>query len=391
MNGQRTEMMQFDHLRNFIFANIKEPDLRSELYENSWKNVERQVAKLKIGVKGSSAFDTFLYDLLISLGERRFQLVSKDKTARQFAKYYNSNRNTLLAKSIAEKVILTNLVSWASIKKNGTPIEIGRETKELPDKVKTSLLTMEWMSSGPVVPLLLNLVNRFYFENFAKEDLQRGISLVENYLGRYIISGDPLSPLRASIMNICGQLGGDYTLERLEDLLQQTKHNDLDLKKRLLPSGVSKTDPYSSNGNIYENRTSRQILALFQGIERNLVGEHCSNLLRSSQSDVLTIDHIFPQSSDKWKADIRKWEESTSALKNRLHTLGNLAVIPKSINTEMSNERFLKKKEILIENRFVKLSLNENWQAERIGKWTPELIDARAEMLLTNFLQYYPF
>ena len=57
----------------------------------------------------------------------------------------------------------------------------------------------------------------------------------------------------------------------------------------------------------------------------------------------------------------------------------------------MSNERFLKKKEILIENRFVKLSLNENWQAERIGKWTPELIDARAEMLLTNFLQYYPF
>ena len=391
LNGQRTEMMQFDHLRNFIFANIKEADLRTDLYEHSWKNVERQVAKLDIGVKGSSAFDTFLYDLLISLGERRYQSVSKDKTARQFAKYYNSNRNSLAAKGIAEKVVLTNLVSWASIKKSGSPIEIGRETKELPDGVKTSLVTMEWMSSGPVVPLLLNLVNRYYYQNFSKEELQKGISLVENYLGRHIISGDPLSPLRASIMNICGRLGATYTLEELEALLKETKHKDSDLKKRILPSGSNKTDPYGPAGNIYELRTSRQLLAIFQGVERHLVGEHCSNLLRSAQNDVLTIDHIYPQSPDKWKADIRKWEESATSLKNRLHTLGNLAVIPKSINSDMSNERFLEKKTILNENRFVKLSINENWQAERIGKWTPDLIDSRADFLLAKFLEYYPY
>lgn len=391
LNGQRTEMMQFDHLRNFIFANIKEADLRTDLYEHSWKNVERQVAKLDIGVKGSSAFDTFLYDLLISLGERRYQSVSKDKTARQFAKYYNSNRNSLAAKGIAEKVVLTNLVSWASIKKSGAPIEIGRETKELPEGVKSSLVTMEWMSSGPVVPLLLNLVNRYYYQNFSQEDLQKGIGLVENYLGRHIISGDPLSPLRASIMNICGRLGATYTLEELESLLKETKHKDNDLRKRILPSGTNKTDPYGPAGNIYELRTSRQLLAIFQGIERHLVGEHCSNLLRSAQSDVLTIDHIYPQSPDKWKADIRKWEESATSLKNRLHTLGNLAVIPKSINSDMSNERFLEKKNILGESRFVKLSINENWQAERIGKWTPEHIDARAEYLLGKFLEYYPY
>jgi uncharacterized protein with ParB-like and HNH nuclease domain len=391
LNGQRTEMMQFDHLRNFIFANIKESDLRSELYENSWKVVERQVAKLDIGVKGSSAFDTYLYDLLISLGERRYQSVSKDKTARQFAKFYHSNRNSLAAKGIAEKLVLTNLVSWASIKKNGSPIEIGRESKELPDQVKTSLITMEWMSSGPVVPLLLNIVNRYFFHNLSPTDLHRGISLVENYLARYIISGDPLSPLRASIMNICGQLGSTYTLDDLENLLKVTKHTDSELKKRILPSGSNKTDPYSPTGQIYDIRTSRQILALFQGIERQLVGEHGSNLLRSSQTDILTIDHIFPQSSDKWKADVRKWEISATALKNRLHVLGNLAVIPKSINSDMSNERFLEKKRILSESTFVKLSLNSGWQAERYGKWTPEFIDERSNVLLEKFLDYYPY
>jgi hypothetical protein len=391
LNGQRTEMMQFDHLRNFIFANIKEEDLRTELYENSWKNVERQVAKLDIGVKGSSAFDTFLYDLLISLGEKKHQSVSKDKTSRQFAKYYHSNRNSLAAKGIAEKLVLPNLVSWASIKKNGAPIEIGRETKELPDSVKTSLITMDWMSSGPVVPLVLNVVNRYFYQQMSNEDLNRAINAVENYLARYIISGDPLSPLRASIMNICGRLGGSYSVDQLLTLLKEVKHKDADLKRRILPNGSSKAEPYSDAGKIYELRTSKQLLSIFQSIERKMVGEHCSNLLRSSQQDALTIDHIFPQSPDRWKSDIRRWEESPAAYKARLHTLGNLAVIPKSINSEMSNEKFLEKKEKLEENTFVKLAVNEEWQAIRIGKWTPEMIDTRAANLLGAFLSYYPY
>jgi len=389
LNGQRTEMMQFDHLRNFIFANIKEEDMRSDLYEHSWKIVERQVAKQDIGVKGSSAFDTYLYDLLISLGEKKHQSVSKDKTARQFTKFYHSNRNTLTSKAIAEKLVLPNLVSWASVKKNGAPIEIGRETYELPEKVRSSLNTMEWMSSGPVVPLILNVVNRFYYHQMSADDLNRGINAIEGYLARYIVSGDPLSPLRASIMNICGRLGNSYSIEELENLLRENKHNDADLKRRILPSGSNRGEPYLDSGKIYELRTSRQLLALFQSIEKKLVGEHCSNLLRSSQDDPLTIDHIYPQSPDKWKNDIRRWEESPAAYKSRLHTLGNLAVIPKSINSEMSNEKFLDKKQILQDNTFVKLSVNEGWQATRIGKWNPQMIDERAEFLLNNLLSYY--
>ena len=391
LNGQRTEMFQFDHLRNFIFANINDAEMRTQLYEDTWKIAERQIAKLKIPVKGSSAFDTYLYDLLISLGERKNQPISKDKTARQFSRYFNSSRNTLAAKGIAEKLVIPNLISWASVKENGAPFDIGSHTYQLPNSVKTSLITMDWMSSGPVVPLLLNIVNRFHHHNLSEQDLKRGIFAVENYLGRYIASGEPLSPLRASIMQICGQLGRDYELEKLESLLQKIKFKDVDLKKKLLPSSSKGNDPYSDSARIYENRTPRQILALFQGIERNRAGEHCPNLLRGSQEDPLTIDHIYPQSPDKWKVDIRNWETSSTSLKNRLHTLGNLGVIPKSINSSMSNEKFLKKKEILKDNTFVKLEINQEWQAERVGKWTPEKIDERAESLLNDLLGYYPY
>jgi hypothetical protein len=57
----------------------------------------------------------------------------------------------------------------------------------------------------------------------------------------------------------------------------------------------------------------------------------------------------------------------------------------------MSNEKFLEKRQILQDNRFVKLVVNEGWQAQRVDKWTPDLIDKRANYLLETFLSYYPY
>jgi hypothetical protein len=250
---------------------------------------------------------------------------------------------------------------------------------------------MEWMSSGPVTPLLLNVVTRYYQEQLSVEQLSLAITSIENYLARYVMSGDPLSPLRASIMNICGRLGSSYSIDQLQNLLKETKHKDAELKRRILSSGNNKSEPYLDTGRIYELRTSRQILAILQSVERKLVGEFCPNLLRNSQEDPLTIDHIYPQSPDKWKNDIKRWEQIPSAYKARLHTLGNMAVIPKSINSEMSNEKFLEKRQILQDNRFVKLVVNEGWQAQRVDRWTPDLIDKRANYLLETFLSYYTY
>jgi hypothetical protein len=390
LNGQRRELFQFDHLRNFIFANINEPELRQDLYENSWKDIEKQVEKLKIGVKGSSALDTFLYDLLIALGEKKHQQISKDKTARQFNRYFNSKRNTYNARDIAEKLILPNLVSWASVKNSGQPFEINGKTIQLPEQVRQSLVSMEWMSSGPVVPLLVNLVNRYFYEQLSLADLQRSLSLVESYLARFIVSGDPLSPMRSNIMNICASLGKAYSIDELERLLRAEKFQDKDLRKRLLPVN-SKTDPYSEFGQLYSSRTARQILSIFQGIERQRAGEHCVNLLRSTQSDQLTIDHIYPRNSERWKSDLIKWNLTTVNLNKRLHTLGNLAVVPKSINSKMSNLAFDDKRGILNKNTFVKLEVNESWRSPVTTAWTPEKIDLRAEALLEDFLKYYPF
>jgi hypothetical protein len=390
LNGQRVELDQFDHLRNYVFATIKSPDERHELYEQSWKHVEGQVDKLKISVKGSSALETFLYDLLIALGEKKHQPISKDKTARQFTKFVNSSRNNLGPLGIAEQLILPNLISWASVKNCGGTFQIVRKSYELPLKIQKSLKTMDWMSSGPIVPLLLNLVNRFYNEQFSEEDLEDGVNQIESFLARFILAGKPLNPLRASIMNICANLGKNYTVETLSEYLRADKPKDKDLKTQLLFTG-STSQPYSPFAEIYESRTSKQLLAIFQGITKKRGGEHAPDLLRDGQVDELTIDHIFPQSPDKWKSNLKDWEQSMSQMEKRLHTLGNLAVVPKSINSEMSNQTFSEKKKILADVNFEKLSVNEEWQPANIARWTAGMIDARAEELLNDFIRIYPY
>jgi hypothetical protein len=167
---------------------------------------------------------------------------------------------------------------------------------------------------------------------------------------------------------------------------------DKDLKSKLMPNASKGSQPYGEYANIYESRTSKQLLAIFQGIEKKRGGEHCPNLLRDGQEDELTIDHIFPQTPDKWKSDLKnRWNEPLSQMEKRLHTIGNLAVVPKSINSEMSNETFSKKKEILAEYNFQKLSVNEEWQPNTFTKWTSELIDSRAIKLLDDFIKIYPF
>lgn len=273
LNGQRVELDQFDHLRNYIFSQIKSETERQELFEQSWKHVEGQVSRLKISVKGSSVLETFLYDLLISLGEKKHQPISKDKTARQFAKYVNSTRNTLGPVGVAEKLLLPNLISWASVKNLGKPIQIVRKSYELPLNIQESLKVMDSMSSGPMVPLITNLVNRFYNEQLGFDELESGIGQIESFLARYIISGQTLSPLRASIMNICANLGKNYSIEKLTDDLRKHKPTDKSLKEKLLFTGIA-SQPYGSFGHIYESRTSRQLLAIFQGITKKRGGEH---------------------------------------------------------------------------------------------------------------------
>jgi len=389
LNGQRTELQEFDHIRNFIFSNLKDLNERNGLYSNIWKTAEQAVARENIPSRGSSPFDTFTYDYLISIGEKRFQKqISKDKTALHFVRYFNSSRvGKKSAFELAKKEVIPHLISWAVVKKLGEDFYVGEKKYSLSKKAKNSLKLMEWLSSGPVTPLLLHLVHEHLFGKMTQIELQRGFSSIENFLARTVISGRPLSPMRATVMEICSQLGKSWSVNELIRILDANKPKDSDLKRILLPKKA--TYPYEESGEVYQRIKSRQILAIFQGIESELSGE-LTNLLIDDLDDALSIDHIYPQKPERWKSDLKNWGQSSDAMHKRLHTLGNLAVVPKKLNKGMSNKRFEGKRETLKTHKFVKLRVNDSWLKGTTKIWSPEQIDARAGKLLDAFIQHWP-
>ena len=389
LNGQRTELREFDHIRNFIFSNVKDLSERNSLYENYWRTTEQSVAREKISARGSSAFDTFTYDYLISIGEKKYQNhISKDKTAQHFVRYFNSSRSSFKSASeLAQKEIIPFLISWAVVKKQGEDFYVGDKKYSLPKKAKSSLQLMEWLSSGPVTPLLLHLVHENLFGKMSQLDLQKGLSAVENFLARTVISGKPLSPLRANVMEICSQLGKSWNVNELVKILEVNKPKDSELRRSLLAKKA--TYPYEESGEIYQRIKSRQLLAIFQGIEAELSGE-LTNLLVEDLDDALSIDHIYPQKPDRWKGDLKTWGATPESMHKRLHTLGNLAVVPKKLNKGMSNKRLDGKRDTLKKHKFVKLRVNDAWLRGTVKDWTPVQIDARAEKLFEAFVKHWP-
>jgi len=118
-----------------------------------------------------------------------------------------------------------------------------------------------------------------------------------------------------------------------------------------------------------------------------------NNLLESTAAETFSVEHIYPQDSTNWRTELRLWAVSPSFMDNRLHTLGNLGIVPKRLNSQLSNLSFHEKTEICKSpiSRFPKLKVNEYWIRDSQHKWLPEDIDRRAEQLLNHALIYWSF
>ncbi|WP_104748120.1 DUF262 domain-containing protein [Helicobacter cetorum] len=103
-----------------------------------------------------------------------------------------------------------------------------------------------------------------------------------------------------------------------------------------------------------------------------------------------SIEHILPQRKDNlaWKNDLGV-EEYKDCYENYLHTLGNLTIIHKSANSEMSDKSFGKKKETLLNEQKSRIGLNAYFQ--KIEIWNKEAILERAEDLGAKILDTFAY
>ena len=393
LNGKRLELDQFDHVRNFIFSGISDREARRQLYDDNWKHYELALGKSSQTMKNA---DTFLYDYLISRGETKFQKsFSKQKTSRNFVKYFNSRTsgNHVL---VSNDEILPSLAAWLSVKSNGENFEIKSENYGLEPEAKKSLRLMDALSSGPLVPILMNLANRYFAGLVTKESLQRQYFALEVFLGRTVLNRVALSPLRSDMMSLSGKLGPNFSEDELISNISEMLPKDSSIKEKLTVAKVNQLLRYPESATIADTSrkgflNSRQMLALFQAYESESEGPLRRNLLDSDAAEKFSIEHIYPQEDILWRDEIRQWGVSGPQLEARLHTIGNLAVIPARLNSKLSNKSFREKRTIMKDPReqVPKINLNTSWTSTEQTSWKPDDIDRRASHILSKILSYW--
>jgi hypothetical protein len=393
LNGKRLELDQFDHIRNFIFSGIQDKAARKALHDEVWKQHESALEKSSQKMKGA---DTFLYDFLISKGETKFQKsFNKQKTASSFLRYFES-RTSGNHMNVAKEDLLPNLAAWLSVTHNGAEFYVGHEKFELDSYSKRHLRLMSALSSGPLVPILMNLTFRHFKGEILTESLNRQIFALEIFLGRKILNRVGLSPLRSEMMQMSAKLGNAFNEQALLDALVPLYPTDESIKEKLLPMKVNGVLKYPetakfADGTISGHLRTSQILAIFQVIEEKREGGNRKNILESDADDIFSIEHVYPQDPSLWRDELRQWNQGPSFMDSRLHTLGNLGVIPKRLNSKLSNKSFREKREIMNDStqQIPTLRINEMWVRPAQTSWKAEDIDRRAEQLLEHALHYW--
>ncbi len=389
LNGQRMELEQFDHVRNFIFTGIPELDNRKDLYDSCWILYERAVEQHK-GLLPKEPFNSFMYEYLISLGEGKYQQkISRHQTKVQFVRYFNSARSNASHEAIARDSLLPAIRNWLCACINGQKFSIGDTVFELPEQSQRKLFLIQQLSQGPATPLLMNVINGYFESSMnseAKDSLLRQISAVESFLARKVIITKGLQALRSQLMQIADKLGSNFTEAELIESLHKARPSDSNIIEILLPTnGVYET----TGKDLYERIAQKSLLSIFQGIENYRSGGKSVDLFQGGE-DKFTIEHIYPQSPKEWGSDLGLWGVQPQKMNDRLHVLGNLTVYPERVNKEMGNKRFGEKVKILTEpeKRIPLLQINAT-NFLRVKRWTPTDVDTRTKDLVDTFLKAY--
>jgi hypothetical protein len=128
-------------------------------------------------------------------------------------------------------------------------------------------------------------------------------------------------------------------------------------------------------------------------MEEHLSGKLRTNLIEQNEEEIFSIEHIYPQEDILWRDELRSWSQNQSAMESRLHTIGNLGIIPDRLNSELSNKSFREKREIVSNpvKKFPILRVNEYWTAPNLARWRADEIDERATRLINTILAHWKF
>ena len=381
LNAKRLQLEPFDHVRNRVFMllqeELKSPDLVSDFYQNKWQPAEAEIEKIRL--KRVKNITAFLYDFLISKGEKKRQEISTKNTAAAFEQFLQNKRSSsFLISRLLEDEFLPAMHLWLmakGIEKQAT--SRASFVFQLNNDVSYQLIeSINSLSDGPPVPLVLHYLICLHTNLINEQELIDCLKIIEGLLIRLMLNGGDFSPNRSRFMQICASVDQNSNISKLKEAISPIWPKDESIISRNI------SDP------IYA-RWKKDLGPLLRGIERAQSGQHSNWVPFGNGTSSYSVEHIAPQKlNNAWETDLKSWKVKKDEFQTRIDSLGNLTIVSNSHNSSVKNNSFEKKKAYFqTMGAGAPMKINNSWVND--SKWTVKSIDDRTKLLREIAINYW--
>ncbi len=191
------------------------------------------------------------------------------------------------------------------------------------------------------LPLFLIMKEKLYNEEIEEEEYNKILQVLDMHNAFLAIADRKNSDNRFLFKYIENEEGNVRLDSLIEYLTEKTNNKSRLITRQELNDGLKSTNIYEKNAKI-----ARYILYRIENKQR----ESSDEFIDFKYS----LEHIFPQNDKHWK---ECFDENNEDYKNKyIHTLGNLTLVKKKLNSTLSNQKWESKK---LELKKSSLKINE--------------------------------
>ncbi|MGL4402371.1 MAG: DUF4357 domain-containing protein [Fusobacteriaceae bacterium] len=346
LNSTGLDLTQSDLIRNFILMDL-EREKQNKIYKEIWIPIEDN-CKVSDGSKIYSYISDFIRDYLTLKNNK---ITNKNKVFEEFKEFYLQNIETL-----------------EEIKKYSKVYSVILKPEEEKDTdINERLKYIKALDQSVVNPFLMGIIQDYRDKKLEKDSLINIFNLLESYLWRRYIVGEPSNSLNKIFMSLYSKIKKEnYYDSFTEIIIKQNFPTNEELKYEL------KIKP------VYKDR--EKINYVFEKMEN-----YYHNELIDFANFKISIEHVFPQKPNKdWKAELKKEEfEQMLSLKD---TISNLTLT--GSNQNLGNKSFSEKRDANQHGyKNSKLYLNK-WLGQQ-EKWNILKMEERFEMLFEDIVKIW--
>ena len=352
LNSTGLALSQADLIRNYILMN-QDKEKQNEIFKDIWVPIENNCKIKNIQNKKIENYTSdFIRDYLtLKTGE----IPSKNKVFEIFKKYYEVKEDKKLQK-IKNYSNIYSMILNPELEKN--------------KKIREELKNFKLLGYSIINPFLMGIIKNFQEEIIKEKEIIEILSLIQSYLWRRYITGEPTNALNKTFQNLYLRIfekgeGDNYFEKIAKILIEKNFPTDEELKIELKIK------------NVYKEK--ERLKYVFKKLEN-----YSHKELIDFENEDITIEHIFPQKPTK------KWEEALGSEINEMiifkDTLPNLTLT--GSNSNLGNKTFLEKRD-LIGNGYKESKLYLNKYLAEINEWNIIEMNKRYEVLFQDILKIW--